>query len=112
MQSCHLATLGETGIRHFVDILKFGNSFFGVFFAAPFSPIPQNLNQLVVGKKQLGEFFYHVANCKTCFTLLTVSMGQGCQMVYFQTQNPNFGKFWRALEWKRLVNSSAIRNIL
>jgi hypothetical protein len=23
---------------------------------------------------------------------------QGCQMVRFQTKNPNFGKFWRALE--------------
>jgi hypothetical protein len=29
-------------------------------------------------------------------------------MVYFQTQNPNLGKFWRALEWKRLVASLAI----
>jgi hypothetical protein len=27
-------------------------------------------------------------------------------MVYFQTKNPNLGKFWRALEWKRLVYSS------
>jgi hypothetical protein len=25
---------------------------------------------------------------------------QGCQMVYFQPQNPNSGQFWRALEWK------------
>jgi hypothetical protein len=25
---------------------------------------------------------------------------QGCQMVLFQTRNPNLGKFWRALEWK------------
>jgi hypothetical protein len=23
---------------------------------------------------------------------------QGCQMVSFQTKNPNLGKFWRALE--------------
>jgi hypothetical protein len=23
---------------------------------------------------------------------------QGCQMVCFQTKNPNFGKIWRALE--------------
>jgi hypothetical protein len=28
---------------------------------------------------------------------------QGCQMVCFQTKNPNLGKFWRALEWKMLV---------
>jgi hypothetical protein len=30
-------------------------------------------------------------------------MRQGCQTVCFQTQNPNLGKFWRALEWKMLV---------
>jgi hypothetical protein len=23
---------------------------------------------------------------------------KGCQMVYFQTKNPNLGKFWRALD--------------
>jgi hypothetical protein len=28
---------------------------------------------------------------------------QGCQMVSFQTKNPNLGKFWRALEWKMLI---------
>jgi hypothetical protein len=33
-------------------------------------------------------------------------------MVYFQTKNPNLGKFWRALKWKRLLNSLAIWNIL
>jgi hypothetical protein len=30
-------------------------------------------------------------------------MYQGCQMEYFQTQNPDFGKFGRALKWKMLV---------
>jgi hypothetical protein len=34
---------------------------------------------------------------------------QGCQMVYFQTKNPNLGKFWRALELKRSVYSMYIR---
>jgi hypothetical protein len=28
---------------------------------------------------------------------------QGCQMVYFQTKNPNLGKFSMALQWKMLV---------
>jgi hypothetical protein len=37
---------------------------------------------------------------------------QGCQMVYFQTKNPNLGKFWRALEWKMLVYFMVIWNIL
>jgi hypothetical protein len=26
---------------------------------------------------------------------------QGCQVVYFQTKNPNLGKFWRVLQWRR-----------
>jgi hypothetical protein len=29
---------------------------------------------------------------------------QGCQMVSFQIQNTNFGKFWRALDWKMSVH--------
>jgi hypothetical protein len=35
-------------------------------------------------------------------------VNRGCQMVYFQTKNPNLGKFWRALEWKMLVYSIVI----
>jgi hypothetical protein len=37
---------------------------------------------------------------------------QGCQMVSFQTKIPYLGKFWRALEWKMLINFMAIWNIL
>jgi hypothetical protein len=37
---------------------------------------------------------------------------QGCQMIYFQTKNPNLGKFWRALKWKMLTYFTAIWNIL
>jgi hypothetical protein len=33
-------------------------------------------------------------------------------MFYFQTKNPNLGKFWRALEWKMLVHFMTIWNIL
>jgi hypothetical protein len=36
---------------------------------------------------------------------------QGCQMVCFQTKNPNLGKFWWALEWKMSVNFTAIWSI-
>jgi hypothetical protein len=39
-------------------------------------------------------------------------VGQGCQMVCFQTKNPNFGKIWRALQWKMLLNVMTIWNIL
>jgi hypothetical protein len=28
------------------------------------------------------------------------SQDQGCQMVCFQTKNPNLGKFWRVLQWR------------
>jgi hypothetical protein len=37
---------------------------------------------------------------------------QGCQMVYFQTKNPNLGKFWMDLEWKMLLYFMTIWNIL
>jgi hypothetical protein len=33
-------------------------------------------------------------------------------MVYFQTQNIILSQFWRELEWKRLLHSLAIWNIL
>jgi hypothetical protein len=36
----------------------------------------------------------------------------GCQMDYFQTKNPNLGKFWRDLGWKILIYFMAIWNIL
>jgi hypothetical protein len=39
-------------------------------------------------------------------------LAQGCQMVYFQTKDPNLGKFRWALEWNRLVFSVVIWNIL
>jgi hypothetical protein len=26
-------------------------------------------------------------------------LNQGCQMAFYQTRNPNLGKFWRALQW-------------
>jgi hypothetical protein len=32
--------------------------------------------------------------------LAATSPNQGCQMVYFETKNPNLDIFWRALEWK------------
>jgi hypothetical protein len=37
---------------------------------------------------------------------------QGCQMVCFQTKNPNLGKFWRVIDWKMLIYFMAIWNIL
>jgi hypothetical protein len=37
---------------------------------------------------------------------------QGCQMVYFQTKNPNLGKFLSALDWKVSIYFMAIWNII
>jgi hypothetical protein len=39
-------------------------------------------------------------------------MKQGCQIVSFQTKNPNLGKFWRALDLKMLIYFMAIWSIL
>jgi hypothetical protein len=47
-------------------------------------------------------------------------LDQGCQMVCFQTKNPNLGQFWRVLQCKilvyifydHLVYFTAIGNIL
>jgi hypothetical protein len=35
----------------------------------------------------------------------SLSIARGCQMVCFQTKNPNLGKFWRVLQWKMWVYS-------
>jgi hypothetical protein len=37
---------------------------------------------------------------------------QGCQTVYFQTKNPNLGKFWRVSQRKMLVYFITIWSIL
>jgi hypothetical protein len=42
----------------------------------------------------------------------THSRKQGCQMVFFRTNNPNLGKFWMAFEWKMMVYFMVIWNIL
>jgi hypothetical protein len=54
----------------------------------------------------------HIQN--VCTTLCSDNLGglviltlqPGCQMVCFQTKNPNLGTFWRVLQWKMLVNST------
>jgi hypothetical protein len=46
-------------------------------------------------EKNVGEFWR--------LRLFGTGCRQGCQMIYFQTRNPNLGKFWRFLQWKMLV---------
>jgi hypothetical protein len=36
----------------------------------------------------------------------------GCQLVYFQTKNPDLGTFWRALDWKMMLYFMIIWDIL
>jgi hypothetical protein len=40
-----------------------------------------------------------------------ISLCHGCQMVCFQTKNLNLGKFWRAVERKKLEYSRAVWQI-
>jgi hypothetical protein len=49
---------------------------------------------------------------KSTKVLAEITSVQGCQMVYFHTQNPNFRIFWRVLKWKMLVYFMTIWNIL
>jgi hypothetical protein len=36
-------------------------------------------------------------------TILSRRVEQGCQMVYFQTKNPNLGEFFRTLDGEMLI---------
>jgi hypothetical protein len=38
-----------------------------------------------------------------CIYYITTCWNQGCQMAYFQTKNPDLGKFLRVLQWKMSV---------
>jgi hypothetical protein len=52
----------------------------------------------------LGDFFTNSSGYP--------GFNQGCQMVYFQTKNPNLGKLWRVLQWKMLLYFMSIWYIL
>jgi hypothetical protein len=69
----------------------------------------KNLATLVVSLKSSGfetrSYFFSTGINDN------VPRKQGCQMVYFRTKNPNFGIFWRVLQWKLLVYFMAIWSI-
>jgi hypothetical protein len=56
------------------------------------------------------------ANCVSSFyTVVAVTFDRrikGCQLVYFQTKNPNLVKFWRFLQCKMFVYFMAFWSIL
>jgi hypothetical protein len=49
--------------------------------------------------------------CCIIYQSLLHTYVQGCQMVSFQTKNPDLGKFRRALDWKMLIYFMAVWNI-
>jgi hypothetical protein len=66
------------------------------------------MSMVVMPKKRPKNLVTLFASNHFCATI----SNQGCQMVYFQTQNPNLGKYLRALDWKMLIYFIAIWNIL
>jgi hypothetical protein len=48
-------------------------------------------------RKILAHFF---PNSKIAPNLVALCAVQGCQMAYFQTQNPDLGQFWRVSNGK------------
>jgi hypothetical protein len=62
-----------------------------------------------VNNRPLGD---NSPNLVTLFTMRQQTRGHGCQMVYFQTKNPNLGQFRGALDWKMYKYFMAISNNL
>jgi hypothetical protein len=58
------------------------------------------------------KFNQDCAEEKEMVGVLCVLSVQGCQMVCFQTKNPNLGKFRRSLDWKMFKYFMAIWVIL
>jgi hypothetical protein len=56
--------------------------------------------------KSIDTLTHKVTECCSYF------VEQGCQMVSFETKNPNLGKFWRALHWEMLIYFMVIWNCL
>jgi hypothetical protein len=70
-----------------------------------FERLPAQSIQAAIGRK-FDQSVHPVPEPKqVCCT-------QCCQMVYFQTKNPNLGKFWKVFPWKTLKFFIAILSIL
>jgi hypothetical protein len=42
---------------------------------------------------------FQIAFLRFCIWIRSSISKQWCQMAYFQTKNPNLGKFWKVLQW-------------
>jgi hypothetical protein len=71
-----------------------------------FANILNNTRQL------FGRKYLSISQHRSRTKIFGGEMNHGCQMVYFQTKEPNLGKFLRALEWKMFVLCMVIWNIL
>jgi hypothetical protein len=56
-----------------------------------------------VAPRQSKKLHKAVTRLRLLWTNFFFTENQGCQMIYFQTKNPNLGKFWRVLQWKMSV---------
>jgi hypothetical protein len=61
------------------------------------------------GRPEAEKSFFNFASLPD---FLALRRRQDCQMVSFQTKNPNLGIFWRILELKMLLYILVIWNIL
>jgi hypothetical protein len=80
----------------------------------PSKQVFKQLGSIVLPLKPIKEVLLMVfAEIKFKFAAPTNFVRvQGCQMVSFQTQNPNLDKFWMPLDWKMLIYFMAVGNIL
>jgi hypothetical protein len=60
----------------------------------------------------IGTYRVRLSSWRDFFDRPFCGEKQGCQMVCFQTQNPNLGKFWKVLVRKILVYFRTIWSIL
>jgi hypothetical protein len=79
--------------------------------APPFQSMNNNLMQWNKNSSSTASSRRRFANSSPMWKQ-NACVDQGCQMVSFQTKNPNWGKCWRALDWKMLIYFMAIWNIL
>jgi hypothetical protein len=119
----------QTGWSDGPNFRPLGDYLLGLFFenyrstpyiCATFPPSVDDVH-LNFDQKWVGLFFSQIhpdpKQRKTSFEHETIKRSpqnlagnQGCQMENFQTQNTNFGKFCRALEWIRLEYSMDVLN--
>jgi hypothetical protein len=61
----------------------------------------KSINVCALSLGQLVAFCFVIFLQKKVLIFFTgCNVHQGCQMVSFQTKNPNLGTLWRTLEWK------------